>query len=199
MAADHDHAHDHVHEEIDNLARIEALRTEGVHRAGDHEGPFSLHVLGLGKTGADLITSIMTHQPEGFLSEQGTRFGALAVDIGDEDLAQVREAASTLPSDKSYVNTVAMPVPDHASLSYALNRYREFLKMEYPRYYWNPNYEPWLPADVEMPKPGESCPRAISKAIYGHYYYGGDRMLEKELDLFVDSINKTKLPSMVLV
>jgi hypothetical protein len=63
MAADHDHAHDHVHEEIDNLARIEALRTEGVHRAGDHEGPFSLHVLGLGKTGADLITSIMTHQP----------------------------------------------------------------------------------------------------------------------------------------
>ena len=30
--------------------------------------------------------------------------------------------------------------------------------MEYPRYYWNPNYEPWLPADIEMPKAGESLP-----------------------------------------
>ena len=94
MAADHDHDHGHDHGLIDDLARIEALRTEGVHRAGDHEGPFSLHVLGLGKTGADIITSIMKNPPEGFLSAQGTKFGALAVDIGDEDLAQVREAAS---------------------------------------------------------------------------------------------------------
>src|SRR3978361_93027 len=101
MAADHDHDHGHDHGLIDDLARIEALRTEGVHRAGDHEGPFSLHVLGLGKTRAALLTSIMKNQPEGFLSAQGTKFGALAVDIGDEDLAQVREAASSLPADKS--------------------------------------------------------------------------------------------------
>src|ERR1700710_955319 len=198
MAADHDHAHDHVHEEIDNLARIEALRTEGVHRAGDHEGPFSLHVLGLGKTGADLITSIMTHQPEGFLSEQGTRFGALAVDIGDEDLAQVREAASMLPSEKSYVNTVAMPVPDHASLSYALNRYREFLKMEFPRYYWNPNYEPWLPADVELPGPGEHFPRALAKAVYGSEYYQ-NREIAQALDAFAESVLASQATPLVVV
>ena len=29
-------------------ARIEALISDGVHRIGDHEGPFSLHVLGIG-------------------------------------------------------------------------------------------------------------------------------------------------------
>ena len=81
----------------------------------------------------------------------------------------------------------------------SLNRWREFLKMEYPRYYWNPNYEPWLPGDMEMPKAGDSIPRAISKAIYGHYYYGEERPLEKELDAFVASINATKLPSLVLV
>ncbi|MGH3575479.1 MAG: tubulin-like doman-containing protein, partial [Pseudonocardiaceae bacterium] len=46
---------------------------------------------------------------------------------------------------------------------------------------------------------GDTFPRAISKAIYGHYYYGEPRSLEKELDAFVQSINDTKLPSIVLV
>ncbi len=196
MAADHDHDHDHGL--IDDLARIEALRTEGVHRAGDHEGPFSLHVLGLGKTGADLITSIMTHQPEGFLTQEGTRFGALAVDIGDEDLAQVRDAASSLPSDRSYVNTVAMPVPDHADLSYALNRYREFLKMEYPRYYWNPNYEPWLPADVEIAPSDGHFSRAVAKAIYGSEYYPG-REIAGALDAFAEQVMASEATPLVVV
>ena len=198
MADDHDHDHDHDHGLIDDLARIEALRGEGVHRAGDHEGPFSLHVLGLGKTGADLITSIITHPPEGFLSQQGTRFGALAVDIGDEDLAQVRDAASSLPADRSYVNTVAMPVPDHADLSYALNRYREFLKMEYPRYYWNPNYEPWLPADVEIAPSDGHYSRAVAKAVYGSEYYQG-REIAGALDEFATQVMASEATPLVVV
>jgi hypothetical protein len=197
MAAEHDHDHSHDHGDA-TMARIEALRTEGVHRAGDHEGPFSLHVLGLGKTGADLITSILTHQPEGFLSEPGTRFSALAVDIGDEDLAQVREAAGAVPAEKSFVRTVAMPVPTHADLSYALNRYREFLKMEYPRYYWNPNYEPWLPADVEIaPSTGHQS-RAVAKAIYGaEYYQGGE--ITTALDAFAESVMSSEATPLVVV
>jgi hypothetical protein len=196
MAADHDHDHDHGL--IDDLARIEALRTEGVHRAGDHEGPFSLHVLGLGKTGADLITSIMKNQPEGFLSADGAKFGALAVDIGDEDLARVRDAASSLPADRSYVNTVAMPVPTHADLSYALNRYREFLKMEYPRYYWNPNYEPWLPADVEIASSDGHFSRAVAKAIYGAEYYQ-DHEIAGALDEFAGEIMASEATPLVVV
>jgi hypothetical protein len=198
MAADHDHDHDHVHAEIDDIARIEALRTEGVHRAGDHEGPFSLHVLGLGKTGADLITSIMRHQPEGFLSQEGTRFGALAVDIGDEDLAQVRDAASSLPSERSYVRTVSLPVPSHAELSYALNRYREFLKMEYPRYYWNPNYEPWLPADVAIAPSDGHQSRAVAKAIYGSEYYQGHE-IAGALDEFSEQVMASQATPLVVV
>jgi hypothetical protein len=198
MAADHDHDHGHDHGLIDDLARIEALRTEGVHRAGDHEGPFSLHVLGLGKTGADLITSIMTHQPEGFLTQEGTRFGALAVDIGDEDLAQVRDAASSMPADRTFVDTVAMPVPTHADLSYALNRYREFLKMEYPRYYWNPNYEPWLPADVEIASSDGHFSRAVAKAIYGAEYYQ-DREIAGALDTFAANVMASEATPLVVV
>jgi hypothetical protein len=199
MAAEHDHDHDHSHDHGDTaMARIEALATEGVHRAGDHEGPFSLHVLGLGKTGADLITSIMKNQPEGFLSQPGTRFSALAVDIGDEDLAQVRDAAGSLPADQSFVKTVAMPVPTHADLSYALNRYREFLKMEYPRYYWNPNYEPWLPADVEIAASDGHYSRAVAKAIYGSEYYQGGE-IAGALDEFAASAMSSEATPLVVV
>ncbi|GLZ56204.1 tubulin-like doman-containing protein [Actinomycetospora sp. NBRC 106378] len=199
MAAEHDHDHDHDHDHGDTaMARIEALRSEGVHRAGDHEGPFSLHVLGLGATGADLITSIMRNQPDGFLSEPGTRFSALAVDIGDEDLAQVRDAASALPAEQSHVATVSLPVPTNADLSYALNRYREFLKMEYPRYYWNPNYEPWLPADVEIAPSDGHYSRAVAKAIYGAEYYQG-REIAGALDDFAASVMSSEATPLVVV
>ena len=60
----HDHAHDHPHDAT--LARIEALSNEQVHHAGDHEGPFSLHVLGLGATGAAVVTELAKDAPAGF-------------------------------------------------------------------------------------------------------------------------------------
>jgi hypothetical protein len=45
-----DHRHDHP--PVSDLSRIEAIRDQAVHRTGEHEGLFSLHVVGLGKTGA---------------------------------------------------------------------------------------------------------------------------------------------------
>ena len=199
MAADHDHDHGHDHGLIDDLARIEALRTEGVHRAGDHEGPFSLHVLGLGKTGADVITSIVKNPPEGFLSarrhEVRRRWRSTSATRTSPRSAR---RPSALPADKSYVNTVAMPVPTHADLSYALNRYREFLKMEYPRYYWNPNYEPWLPADVEIASSDGHFSRAVAKAIYGAEYYQ-DREIAGALDEFATEIMASEATPLVVV
>ena len=62
----HDHGHGHGHGSETALARIEALSKEGVHHAGDHEGPFSVHVLGLGPAGASLITAMAADAPEGF-------------------------------------------------------------------------------------------------------------------------------------
>ncbi len=64
-----------------------------------------------------------------------------------------------------------MEVPSRDDFFASLRRYREYLKIEYPRYYWNPNYEPWLPEDLEMPEAGEHIPRAVSKGIYNREYY----------------------------
>ena len=178
----HDHGHGHGHGSETALARIEALSKEGVHHAGDHEGPFSVHVLGLGPAGASLITAMAADAPEGFT--------ALAVDIGAGSLSAVTPSAA--------VQTVELPIPTKADLSTALNRYREFLKMEYPRYYWNPNYEPWLPGDLEIPGPGEPMPRAIAKAIYGAEYYQ-NREITHALDAFAAGVLSSDRTPLVVV
>ncbi len=175
MADDHGHGHDHGHDTA--LARIEALSNENVHHAGDHEGPFSLHVLGLGAAGAAVITELLKAAPEGLT--------ALAVDIGDTALAAVRGAAGGMPTGA--ITTVDLPIPTRAGLSAALNRYREFLKMEYPRYYWNPNYEPWLPGDLAIPAAGEFIPRAVAKAIYNSEYYQ-DREITAAMEAFAAGV-----------
>jgi hypothetical protein len=179
------------------------------HSATGSQSPHCIHAVGIGKTGAYMVEALLrTGEIEDMLEDPRARFTGLAIDIGEQDMHELNEYANGfngrldergIPRDRAQVRTVALDVPDRAELQTSLNRWREFLKMEYPRYYWNPNYEPWLPADLELPKAGDSFPRAVAKAIYGHYYYGGERSLEKELDDFVASINATKLPSIVLV
>ncbi|MFN8205406.1 MAG: tubulin-like doman-containing protein [Solirubrobacteraceae bacterium] len=197
MTEAHQHEHEHEHEHSD-LARLEAIRDQGVHRVSDIEGPFSLHVLGVGEAGAGVIAQLLSSRPDGFLDDEKVRFTALAVDLDDAPLKQVRDAAGGLPADRAQVRTLAMPVPTRNELLGNLNRYREFLKMEYPRYYWNPNYEPWLPGDIEMPRAGDHFPRAVAKAIYGvEYYQGGE--IAKELDAFAASVDASESTPIVVV
>ena len=183
MSDDHGHGHGHEDGADSALARIEALSNEKVHHAGDHEGPFSVHVLGLGKTGAAVISEVAKAGLNGF--------SALALDIGAGSL-------SGLTTDNPSVRTVELPIPTRSDLSSALNRYREFLKMEYPRYYWNPNYEPWLPGDLAIPATGEEMSRAVAKAIYGAEYYQ-NREITKSLDAFAEGILASENTPLVVV
>ena len=84
--------------ETPDVSRIEALVTQGMHRIGDHEGPFSLRVLGLGKTGANVIESMVTaHRSGGVAADTETPFHALAIDIGGDELTPIQEAAAAEP------------------------------------------------------------------------------------------------------
>ena len=95
--------------ETPDVSRIEALVTQGMHRIGDHEGPFSLHVLGLGKTGANVIESMVTaHRSGGVAADTETPFHALAIDIGGE-LTPIQEAAAATTSDRVRAQTVSLP------------------------------------------------------------------------------------------
>jgi hypothetical protein len=180
--------------------RLEALKRGSVHRVKDQDPmPSSVHVVGIGKAGAEFIAQTIAQAPDDFLSDDRQRFTALAVDIGDRDLQAVREVADKLPSDRATVRTIALPVPSRDDLFSSLRRYREYLKLEYPRYYWNPNYEPWLPDSISIPQAGEHFPRAIAKAIYGKAYYEGDRPLDRELELFAQSVDATTCQSIVCI
>ncbi len=187
--------------EEDRKDRVEELvKEQEIHRTGDQEGPFSIHILGLGQTGTSVIERLLQSPPKGFLEDPRTRFTALAVDIGDEGLQPVREAAAAagLPEERAQVRTVGLEVPSKEDLFGSLRRYREYLKVEYPRYYWNPNYEPWLPDDVELPEAGEHFPRAVANAIYSREYYEGGRIAQ-ELDAFAQSINASETVPIVCV
>lgn len=180
--------------------RLEALKRGGVHRVKDEDPmPTVVHLVGVGKAGADFIAQTIRQAPEDFLAGDRTRFTALAVDIGDQDLTEIAELAKTLPSDRAQVRTVGLEVPTRDELFTSLRRYREYLKLEYPRYYWNPNYEPWLPDSIQMPEAGGHFPRAIAKAIYGKAYYDGARTLDQELELFTKSVDATACQSIVCV
>jgi Tubulin like len=180
--------------------RLEALKRGGVHRVkGSDPMPSMMHVVGIGKAGAEFIAQMIRQAPADFLDDDRKRFTALAVDIGDQDLKQVQELADKFPSDRSQVRTVALEVPDRDELFSSLRRYREYLKLEYPRYYWNPNYEPWLPDTIDIPLAGQHFPRAIAKAIYGKAYYEGERVLDQELELFAESVDAATCQSIVCI
>jgi len=178
--------------------KLDALK-RGIHRITESETtPFSVHVLGVGKAGADVVAQILKDKaanPEG--DEAG--FTALAVDIGDEHLAQVRELASKLPDETAQVETLALEMPSRDNLFNTLRRMREFLKLEYPRYYWNPNYEPWLPSKTELPEQGGHCSRAVAKAIYAKSYYDDSREMRSALRRFSDSVDNSPGQSVVAV
>ena len=185
----------------ERLARrkIDALK-RGIHRIGEEQTmPFSVHVIGLGRAGANVVAQVLKDAPDDFLDDEESRFTALAIDIGDQDLGEVRAAAGRFPAEKSQVETLALEVPSRKELFASLRRYREFLKLEFPRYYWNPNYEPWLPSNTTLPEAGESFSRSCAKAIYGKAYYDGEREMEAALRRFAASVDSTSAQSVVCV
>ncbi|NJK64670.1 MAG: hypothetical protein HC921_20005 [Synechococcaceae cyanobacterium SM2_3_1] len=180
------------------IKRMEALKRGGVHRLkGDQPLPTTVHYVGIGKVGAEFITQAIQEAPSDFLLGDNKQFTAFALDIGDQHLAKVREAAGTLPAEKAQVRTLALEVPTREALFASLRRYREFLKLEFPRYYWNPNYEPWLPEDITIPAAGEEFPRALAKAIYGISYYEEPKTLAQELELFAKKVDSLRSQTVV--
>jgi hypothetical protein len=135
--------------------------------------------------------------PDDMLSTPGSRMTALAIDIGngysedDARLNSIRNLGQRFPVDRSQIETVSLPMPSVAELQDSLNRYRDFLKLEYPLYHWNQNYQPWLSSDVKLPTAGEHVHRAVAKAVYGRAYYDGDRPFAAILRRFAKSVEST--------
>lgn len=174
--------------------KLDALK-RGVHRLGRDEAlPVTTHVVGLGKAGAGAIAETLRSLEPG-----APRLSALAIDIGDQDLAELRTLAASIPPERAEVATVALDVPRREDLFDALRQYGEFLTLEYPLRRWTPDREPWLPATIELPQAGDHLKRAVAKAIYGMAYYGGPRTLERALRRFATGIEATRAQAVVAI
>ena len=179
------------------------------HSGTGEQSPHCLHVVGIGRTGAGYVDGLLrTGEIEDLLEDPKARFAALIVDIGEDDMIQAKDYADAfverlkergIPPERFHFQSVALEVPERKDLFGSLRRMREFLKLEYPRYYWNPNYEPWLPSNIKLPAAGDHMPRAVAKAVYAKAYYDDDRVMEKALTDFAAHVEEAQLPSLVMV
>ncbi len=179
------------------------------HSATGVQSPHCMHVIGIGRTGAAYVEALLrTGEIEDHLADPRATFAAMVVDIGDQDMGIAMDYAAAfkkrlesrgIPTERFLFQAIALPVPSKEEFFEGMNRTREFLKVEYPRYYWNPNFESYVPKKYAMPQAGEHFPRAVAKGIYANAYYAGDRPLDVALRKFVEMIDTAGLPSMVTV
>ena len=179
------------------------------HSATGVQSPHCMHAIGIGRTGMVYIEALLrTGEIEDLLTDSRVTFAAMVVDIGDQDMGVVTDYANSfkkrlesrgIPIERFQFQAIALPVPPKDEFFEGMNRTREFLKLEYPRYYWNPNFESYVPHKYELPKAGNHFPRAVAKGIYANAYYAGERPMDVALRKFVDQVEKATLPSMVMV
>ncbi len=174
--------------------KLDALK-RGIHRVNSTEVlAVSTHVVGIGRAGAGVISEILRG-----LKPDAPKFFALAIDIGDQDLADLRALAADLPAGRAEVTIVALEVPEREALLSALRHYPDFLRLEYPNFYWGAGYEPWLAPSVELPRAGQHFERAVAKAIYGLAYYDAPRRLEQVLRDFAAGVEAAKVQAVVAI
>ena len=103
----------------DRLARrkIDALK-RGIHRIGEEQTmPFSVHVIGIGRAGANVVAQVLKDAPDDFLSDEVLPFhGARDRHRRPGPWRGVREHAGRFPSDRAQVETLALEVPSRKDL-----------------------------------------------------------------------------------
>ena len=153
--------------------KLDALK-RGIHRVPQDQAlPFSVNIVGIGKAGADVIAQVLRSLPE-----SGPTCSAIVIDIGDADLAPLREVVAALPPGRAAVDIVSLAIPSRAELEATLDVYPEYLQLEYPLYQGASLHSAnWLPPTFDHGADETETPRAYAKALYGRAYYEGDRTL----------------------
>jgi Tubulin like len=174
--------------------KLDALR-RGVHRVGAEAAlPFNVHLVGIGKAGATVVAEVLNA-----LQPSDRVMSALVIDVGDDDLKDVRKAAAALPPGRAIVDVIALAPVDSAALSSTFHDYEQHLKLEYPLFPWKLDGRGWLPSSGARLTAGGGVRRSYAKALYGRAYYDGDRSIAKALRRFGERVERERAQSIVCV
>ena len=179
--------------------KLDALR-RGVHRIADAKSlPYGIHLIGVGGAGARVTERFLRDAPADLLDVPGSRLTALAVDIGEQDIAGVRALVGKFDSARSQIEALSLGMPQRDALDETIARYPQFLKLEYPLFHASADSAAWLPADIAVPRGGEPIPRALAKAVYGCAYYDAQRPMSTALRRFARSVEATRGDALVCI
>jgi hypothetical protein len=173
--------------------KLDALR-RGVHRVGEDSLAFNVHLVGVGKTGAAIVAGALRALQPSDLS-----MSALVIDVGGENLKDVREAADGLPPERAIVDVVELDPVGMDALKSTFEDYQTYLKLEYPLYPWELNGKGWFPAGEVRPTTNGGLRRSYAKALYGRSYYSGNRRLAEAIRKFGERIDDEHAQSIVAI
>jgi hypothetical protein len=168
-------------------------------------GPHSLHVVGIGRTGAVYVEALLrTGEVEDRLADPDARFAALVVDVGEEDMgiamdygaAFVKRLESRgIPADRFHFQTVSLSADAHRT---EMENSLEFLRAKAPGSGFA-GLGAATAAATKAPVEGGHVSRAVAKMLYADAYYAGERPLEMALSSFAKHVTESKLSCLVTV
>lgn len=175
-------------------------RLEQLDKYKQTDGNYAVHLVALGSAGIGVAKAVLRSDETEQLIEDGGELTIWATDIDNPELQEIEELGEEFSKeftpDEAQVSVRNIETPDPEDLFETLRSYREYLKKEYPAYYWQPNYDPWIPADVDLE--ADPMRRGVAKAIYGHHYYNTE-ILKDDLRALGDRVDETENPSHVYV
>jgi hypothetical protein len=168
----------------------------------------SIHVIGLGGTGTNIVESLITSKRfSQLLASEDFSIACLALDVADADLANLQKSNKQVQSeleskgisvDRLWVKGLNIKFSTPDALFEFMGKYNAYLMKD--GIHVN-NYKPWIASSMSIPPlaGGVGRMRALSKAVYNLNYYHYME-LNNVMSVFKDKVLTSKnQPIVVLV
>jgi len=167
----------------------------------------SIHLVGLGGTGANLIQALLkSDRLQLLLQSEDFNLACLAIDVADGDLNALqgtyKETLESLeskgiPFDKLWVRTLNTKFNTPDSLFEFMEKYNKYVVKDGVEI---KHYQPWLKSSISIPPlaGGVGRQRALSKAVYNlNYFHYAE--LNSVMSVFKDRVLTSKFQPIVVV
>lgn len=167
----------------------------------------SVHIIGLGGTGANVIQALIEGpRLERLLESEDFQIACLALDVADGDLTTLQSAykgvqaklsEKGIPVDRVWVKGMNIKFNTPDTLYEFMEKYNTYLMKDG---IVTNNYRPWIDSSVSIPPlaGGVGRQRALSKAVYALNYYHYVE-LNSLLSVFKDKVLTSKSQPIVII